>query len=140
MIRHFKLVIWIFVSDDFDVKRLTKEAIEQTSGDVPKNDNVNFLQCALANSLNTRRFLIVLDDMWDGNELDWKRFCAPFRNALKGSMMLVTTRSPKIADVVRTMDPFPLEGLKEDVFRKFLSSVCLGLIAPTLIQSWNGLV
>jgi len=107
---------------------------------VLENGNLNSLQLALANSVNKKRFLIVPDDMWDGNELDWKRFCAPFRNALKGSMMLVTTRSPKVADVVRAMDPFPLEGLKEDVFRKFLSSVCLGLIAPTLIQSWNGLV
>ena len=114
VIRHFKLVIWIFVSDDFDVKRLTKEALDQSSPPekVPKTDNLNLLQGALARSLSNKRFLIVLDDMWDGNELDWKRFCAPFRNALKGSMMLVTTRSPKVADVVRTMDPFPLEGFK----------------------------
>jgi len=109
---HFDLIIWICVSDDFDVKRLTKEAIEQTSGEVLENGNLNSLQLALANSVNKKRFLIVLDDMWDENEEHWKHFCAPFKNALQGSMMLVTTRSPKVADVVRTMDPFPLEGFK----------------------------
>ena len=65
MIRHFKLVIWIFVSDDFDVKRLTKEALDQSSPPekVPKTDNLNLLQGALARSLSNKRFLIVLDDM-----------------------------------------------------------------------------
>ena len=28
-------------------------------------------------------------------------------------MLLVTTRSPKVADVVRTMDPFPLEDYRK---------------------------
>jgi hypothetical protein len=41
-------------------------------------------------------------------------------------MMLVTTRLPKVADVVRTMDPFPLEGLNEDVFRKFFKLCVFG--------------
>jgi Leucine-rich repeat (LRR) protein len=123
---HFHLIIWICVSDDFDVKRLTKEAIEQSCGEVPKNDNLNFLQGALANSLNTRRFLIVLDDMWDENELEWKRFYAPFRTVLQGSMMLVTTRSPKVADVVRTMDPFPLEGLDKDVSWEYFKLCVFG--------------
>jgi adenylate kinase family enzyme len=65
---HFEPIIWICVSDDFDVKRLTKEAIEQTSGKVLENGNLNSLQLALANSVNKKRFLIVLDDMWDENE------------------------------------------------------------------------
>ncbi|CAD6221587.1 unnamed protein product [Miscanthus lutarioriparius] len=123
---HFDLIIWICVSDDFDVKRLTKEAIEQTSGEVLENGNLNSLQLALANSVNKKRFLIVLDDMWDENEEHWKHLCAPFKNAFQGSMMLVTTRSPKVADVVRTMDSFPLEGLKDDVFRKFFKSCVFG--------------
>ena len=76
---------------------------------MPKDDDMDVLRGALANGLNTRRFLLILDNMWNENEQDWKDFCEPFRNVLQGSMMLVTTRSPKVADVVRTMDPFPLE-------------------------------
>ena len=105
--RHFDLIIWLCVSDDFDVKRLTKEAIKKSPRKVPKDDDMDVLRGALANGLNTRRFLLILDNMWNENEKDWKDFCEPFRNVLQGSMMLVTTRSPKVADVVRTMDPFP---------------------------------
>jgi len=111
--RHFDLIIWLCVSDDFDVKRLTKEAIKKSPGKVPKDDDMDVLRGALANGLNTRRFLLILDNMWNENEQDWKDFCEPFRNVLQGSMMLVTTRSPKVADVVRTMDPFPLEHYRK---------------------------
>ena len=80
---------------------------------MPKDDDMDVLRGALANGLNTRRFLLILDNMWNENEKDWKDFCEPFRNVLQGSMMLVTTRSPKVADVVRTMDPFPLEHYRK---------------------------
>lgn len=80
---------------------------------MPKDDDMDVLRGALANGLNTRRFLLILDNMWNENEQDWKDFCEPFRNVLQGSMMLVTTRSPKVADVVRTMDPFPLEHYRK---------------------------
>ena len=80
---------------------------------MPKDDDMDVLRGALANGLNTRRFLLILDNMWNENEQDWKDFCEPFRNVLQGSMMLVTTRSPKVAAVVRTMDPFPLEHYRK---------------------------
>ena len=80
---------------------------------MPIDDDMDVLRGALANGLNTRRFLLILDNMWNENEQDWKDFCEPFRNVLQGSMMLVTTRSPKVADVVRTMDPFPLEHYRK---------------------------
>ena len=81
---HFDLIIWICVSDDFDVKRLTKEAIQSCTKKEGANDNLNSLQRALSNHVNNKRLLIVLDDMWDDslkeNGQCWKRFCAPFRS------------------------------------------------------------
>jgi hypothetical protein len=112
--------VWICISDDFDVKRLTKEAIEQFSRKAPTKDNLNSLQSDLADSLNKRRFLIVLDDMWAENGKLWETFYEPFKHVLQGSMMLVTTRSRKVADIVHTMDRFLLEGLKDDVFSDVL--------------------
>ena len=119
-------IIWICVSDDFDVKRLTKEVIEQASRKPPTTDSLNSLQTDLADSLNKRRFLIVLDDMWDENGERWKKFYTPLRNVRLGSMMLVTTRSEKVADIVRTTDSFRLEGLKYDVFWKFFELCAFG--------------
>ncbi|XBI86299.1 hypothetical protein VPH35_094285 [Triticum aestivum] len=127
---HYDTVIWICVSDDFDEKRLTKEAIESCPGKEATTNNLNSLQHALSKILENRKFLIVLDDLWDDalkeNGLCWKRFCAPLINVLQGSMMLVTTRSPKVADFVSTMEPIILEGLKDDEFWNFFKLCVFG--------------
>uniref|UniRef100_A0A8R7TPD6 NB-ARC domain-containing protein n=3 Tax=Triticum urartu TaxID=4572 RepID=A0A8R7TPD6_TRIUA len=115
---HFDLIIWICVSDDFDVKRLTKEVIQSCTGKEATADNLNTLQEILSNYVNNERLLIVLDDVWDDalkkNGQCWKRFCAPFRSVQEGSLMLVTTRCPKVTEGMCTMEPVILEGLNED--------------------------
>ena len=127
---YFDLVIWICVSDDFDVKRLTKEAIGSYPGKKATTENINSLQHVLSGILSNERFLIVLDDMWDDalkeHGLRWKTFCAPFKNVLQGSMMLVTTRSQKVARLVHTMEPIILEELKGDVFWDFFKLCVFG--------------
>ncbi|XP_072147014.1 disease resistance protein RGA2-like [Setaria viridis] len=128
---HFDLIIWICVSDDFDVKRLTKEAIQSYSKRDAVKDNLNSLQNSLAIKLKTKRLLLVLDDMWDDalkkNGQCWERFCVPLKNVLHGSMIMVTTRSQNVADRVHTMDPIKLEGLKDDVFWDFFKHSVFGL-------------
>lgn len=125
---HFDLIIWICISHDFDLKRLTKEAIQSYSKRDAAKDNLDSLQKSLAFKLETSRLLLVLDDMWDdalkGDR--WENFCVPLKNVLHGSMILVTTRSQKVADQVRTMDPIKLEGLKDDVFWDFFKHSVFG--------------
>ncbi|VAH11030.1 unnamed protein product [Triticum turgidum subsp. durum] len=127
---HFELIIWICVSDDFDVKRLTKEVIQSCTGNEATSDNLDSLQRALSNHVNNKRLLIVLDDTWDDalkeNGQCWKRFCAPFRSALDGSTMLVTTRCPNVSQGVRTMEPIIVEGLKDDIFWNFFKLCAFG--------------
>ncbi|XBI60828.1 hypothetical protein VPH35_041705 [Triticum aestivum] len=126
---HFELIIWICVSDNFDVKRLTKEVIQSWSVNEAKNDNLDSLQRTLSNHLNNKRLLIVLDDMWDDAlkvNGQWELFCAPFTSAQEGSAMLVTTRCPNVAGGVQTMEPIILEGLKDDAFWNFFKSCAFG--------------
>uniref|UniRef100_A0A8R7TQI0 Uncharacterized protein n=1 Tax=Triticum urartu TaxID=4572 RepID=A0A8R7TQI0_TRIUA len=127
---HFDQIIWICVSDDFDVKRLTKEVIQSCTGKEATTGNLDSLQRALSNHVNNKRLLIVLDDMWDDalkeNGQCWKRFCAPFRSVQEGTVMLVTTRCPNVTERVGTMRPIILEGLKDDVFWKFFKSCTFG--------------
>ncbi|KAF7044966.1 hypothetical protein CFC21_054122 [Triticum aestivum] len=107
---HFDTIIWICVSNDFDEKRLTKEAIESIT--------------------EMRQFLIVLDDMWDdalnGTGACWKRFCSALKNVLRGSIMMVTTRSKRVANFVQTMEPIRLEGLDKGVFWNFFKLCAFG--------------
>uniref|UniRef100_A0ACD5TB88 Uncharacterized protein n=1 Tax=Avena sativa TaxID=4498 RepID=A0ACD5TB88_AVESA len=127
---HFELIVWICVSDDFDVKRLTKEFIQSCRDKKSTSDNLDSLQRTLSNHVNNKRLLIILDDMWDDalkeNMQCWKRFCALLLSAQEGSMMLVTTRCPKVAEGVCTVEPITLEGLKEDVFWNFFKLCAFG--------------
>uniref|UniRef100_R7WB62 Disease resistance protein RGA2 n=1 Tax=Aegilops tauschii TaxID=37682 RepID=R7WB62_AEGTA len=126
---HFKKTIWLSVSDDFDVKRLTKEALQSISGE-ESTGQLDSLQHALHKTVCQKKLLIVLDDLWDDalkeNGQSWKRFCAPLKNVRKGSIMLVTTRSQKVADGVRTMKTLKLNGLKDDVFWNFFKLCMFG--------------
>uniref|UniRef100_A0ACD5Z3R0 Uncharacterized protein n=1 Tax=Avena sativa TaxID=4498 RepID=A0ACD5Z3R0_AVESA len=85
---HFELIIWICVSDDFDVKRLIKEVIHLTPGKKETSDTLDSLQRTLSNKVKNKRFLIVLDDIWDDalkeNLQCWKKFCAPLKSAHEG--------------------------------------------------------
>ncbi|KAM3405651.1 hypothetical protein ACQJBY_008262 [Aegilops geniculata] len=120
---HFELIIWICVSDDFDVKRLTKEVIQSCTRNEATTDNLDSLQRSLSNHVNNKRILIVLDDMWDDALKDngrcWEMFCAPFTSVQEGSAMLVTTRCPIVTEGVQTMEAVIVEGIKDDVFWNF---------------------
>lgn len=127
---HFDSIIWSCVSDEFDIKRLIKEILQhfrqQTS-----SDNLNVLMEDLARCVKSKRFLLVLDDMWDDLLGDdgarWKRFCAPLREGLQGSTILVTTRSSKVANLVGTMKKhYELKGLQDDVFWDFFKLCAFG--------------
>ncbi|KAJ1265386.1 hypothetical protein BS78_08G073100 [Paspalum vaginatum] len=126
---YFNMIPWTCVSDEFAVKRLTKEIIQYLRKEV-STDNLNSLQTILSNIVDSKRFLLVLDDIWDdvleNDGQEWQRFCAPLSNALPESMILVTTRSLRVADKVRTVDAFHLDGLKEDVFWEFFKVQAFG--------------
>ncbi|KAM3405689.1 hypothetical protein ACQJBY_008289 [Aegilops geniculata] len=130
VLSHFEKIIWICVSNEFDVMRLTKEVMQFCSTKEGKHDNLDSLQRAISNQVNNKRLLIVLDDMWDDALKEyghcWKRFCAPFRNVKEGSLMLVTTRCPKVTEGVRTMKPIMLEGLDNEAFWDLFKYVAFG--------------
>ncbi|CAL5058816.1 unnamed protein product [Urochloa decumbens] len=120
---HFDKIIWICVSDEFDEERFTKVLIKSLSGKEATANNLDDIQQDLVGEVRKRRFLLVLDDIWpDALKEDgrcWRKFCAPLRNILQGSMLLVTTRFPEVANIVGTMESYALEGLKDDIFWGF---------------------
>ncbi|KAM3280555.1 hypothetical protein ACQJBY_047384 [Aegilops geniculata] len=133
--KHFDVPVWVCVSTDFDVLKLTREilacipATEGGSSSVAnETTNLDQLQKSIAHRLKSKRFLIVLDDIWkrDGED-QWKTLLAPFtKGEAKGSMLLVTTRFPKVADMVKTVDPLELRGLESNHFFTFFEACIFG--------------
>uniref|UniRef100_A0A0D3GF60 NB-ARC domain-containing protein n=1 Tax=Oryza barthii TaxID=65489 RepID=A0A0D3GF60_9ORYZ len=131
---HFgKRRVWVCVSDLFDKRRITKEIIESFTKEEYKSlFNLDALQVELMEQLGRRKFLLVLDDIWPNANDEWESFYAPFKNRPKDSMILVTTRSPNVADLVATNNckPIQLEGLDRDIFWEFFSKCAFGEERP----------
>ncbi|RVW92950.1 putative disease resistance RPP13-like protein 1 [Vitis vinifera] len=69
-------------------------AISQQSND---SNDFNKLQVELSQSLAGKRFLLVLDDVWNKNYEDWNNLRSAFRGGAKGSKVIVTTRNTHVA-------------------------------------------
>lgn len=112
---YFQLKIWICVSDDFDVKRLTKELIESATREEQSGlTNLDTLQLTLKEKIELKKFLLVLDDVWSENKDEWDKLCAPLRFGAHGSKIIVTTRNMKVASMTGTMSTIFLHGLEDD--------------------------
>ncbi|CAL9114464.1 unnamed protein product [Musa textilis] len=121
---YFQLKVWVCVSYNFNVERLTKEIIESLTRKKCHLKNFDTLQVVVKEKLTSKRFLLVLDDVWNEESLKWERFCAPLRSGVPGSKILVTTRSRKIADMVG--NPIPLDGLDEASCWKLFKKCAFG--------------
>ncbi|BAH94531.1 putative disease resistance protein RGA3 [Oryza sativa Japonica Group] len=117
---HFDLLVWICVSDGFDDKKLIKRLAWAIAESEMKSDDLICLQRVLTNGMihHSRRLLLVLDDLQEDvcqeYYLGWERFLAPLKCASPGSMVLVTTRSMKVAEHISSVC-LQLEGLPNEI-------------------------
>ncbi|TVU09047.1 hypothetical protein EJB05_42487, partial [Eragrostis curvula] len=126
----FDVKLWVCVSINFSVYRLTQEIADKLRTNESKDTSPHKL---IAEKLNNKRFLLVLDDMWNcTNEDDWERFLAPFKNGqTKGGVILVTTRIPQLARMVKTTTKqIDLEGLGPKAFEQLFLACIYGNKQP----------
>lgn len=96
---HFKLKIWLSITQHFDEVELLKTAIEHAGGVHGGVQDKTLLTRKLTNILSTGRFLLVLDDVW--SNVAWRNVLSvPVRNSSKnqlGNWVLITTRLEDLA-------------------------------------------
>ncbi|QHO46851.1 hypothetical protein HN873_019342 [Arachis hypogaea] len=120
----FPLKIWICVSDDFDINQLLIKIIMCASeGDLAssyspvgqqnvKDLDVQQLQHTLRKKIAGKKFLLVLDDVWNDDRVKWLELQDLLEMmGSNESKILVTTRSPTIASMMGTVSSYNLEGL-----------------------------
>ncbi|KAL6269907.1 hypothetical protein ACE6H2_026818 [Prunus campanulata] len=114
--QHFDSRMWIFVSQDFNVKKIMKAAIELATEDKCKSSEMELLQSRLSKLLQKKRYLIVLDDVWTEDQDDWDKLRPLFTAGLNGCKIIVTTRSQKIPLMINFphSPQFVLNGLTDD--------------------------
>ncbi|KAM1432194.1 hypothetical protein FF1_014333 [Malus domestica] len=98
----FDLRMWQHVSVDFDVNRLAKEILGSALGtEINERLSLDQLQAQLRDALKDKKFLLVLDDVWNEDRTKW----IGLRNLLierakVGTKILVTTRNISVASVM----------------------------------------
>ncbi|XP_072961513.1 putative disease resistance RPP13-like protein 1 [Typha angustifolia] len=105
VLKHFDTRTWVGVHENFDVTRLMKEIIESITKSSCDLTQVNALQEHLKKLLQGKRFLLVLDDVWNEDQTLWERLRLAFSSGHEGSRIVVTTRNESVARIMQSIAP-----------------------------------
>lgn len=114
VVRNFELRMWVYVSVDFDIIRLTKEILcSALDTEISDKLSIDQLHGKLRKALKDKKFLLVLDDVWIDDRVKWSEFRDVLIDGAKlGSKILVTTRNISVASVMGTVRTYiNLKGL-----------------------------
>ncbi|CAL9004821.1 unnamed protein product, partial [Prunus brigantina] len=112
---HFTLKAWACVSDYDDYIKITKTLLEAVTSKPCNTANLNLLQEDLREQLWGRKFLYVLDDLWNENNEDLNYLRALFITlGTRGSKVIVTTRNKNAASVMQNVHIQYLEPLSQE--------------------------
>ncbi|KAL8499328.1 hypothetical protein ACS0TY_022348 [Phlomoides rotata] len=112
--KHFNTKLWVCVSDNYDLIAILKAIIESATGDRPNLENLASLQGCLLQVLSEKKYLLILDDVWNDNQADWDILKGTLACGSLGSSIVVTTRLQKVADIMGTLPAHCLTELSEE--------------------------
>ncbi|KAF7027705.1 hypothetical protein CFC21_039727 [Triticum aestivum] len=125
---HFPVMIWIFVSLDFNLDKVL-EQIKRSTPQVRSEKKCSTTEELIEERLKSKRFLLVLDDIWRiSNGDDWGKLLSTLNQSQeKGCIILITTRFQSIAQNVKTTaESIELGGLESKEFRKLFLAFVFG--------------
>uniref|UniRef100_A0A2P2MWX9 Disease resistance protein RGA2 n=1 Tax=Rhizophora mucronata TaxID=61149 RepID=A0A2P2MWX9_RHIMU len=68
---HFNLRIWVCVSGDFNLELIVRKILESATGEKVKLSEMNPLKDFLHKIINEKKYLLVLDNVWNENFEKW---------------------------------------------------------------------
>ena len=131
VMKHFsEFRAWVHVSEELDVFEVTRTIFESVVSQNCHVTNLNVLQEKLVTTLSGKRFLLVIDDIWNENSTDWGLLSAPFKAGACGSRIIVTTRNQGVASTMGDNAPHHLPQLSEECCRKLFEKYAFGIRNP----------
>ncbi|CAL5382948.1 unnamed protein product [Camellia sinensis] len=111
---HFDLNAWVCVSDEFELMKITKAIYDSVTSQTCSFNNLDQAQVQLKQALVGKKFLLVLDDVWNKKYSDWNDLKSPFNDGAQGSKVVVTTRNRDVARMMGTVELHDVEILSDD--------------------------
>jgi hypothetical protein len=116
--KHFELNMWHCVSENFEATHIVRSVIGlATNGTCDLPDNIELLRRRLQEVIGRKRFLLVLDDVWNEEHHKWEDDLKPLLCSSlggSGSMIVITSRSRRVASIMGTCGPYEPVCLNED--------------------------
>jgi len=109
----FDIKAWVYVSDHFHVLTVTRTILETVTDKIDDSRNLEMVHKKLKEKLSGRKFLLVLDDVWNERREEWEVVPTSLSYGAPGSRILVTTRGEKVASSMRS-EVHLLKQLRED--------------------------
>ncbi|KAF8015773.1 hypothetical protein BT93_H1339 [Corymbia citriodora subsp. variegata] len=124
----FELKMWVCHGDpntfdvDLIIKKILNSAKDQFQEDSEVKKNLKLkdkseeeLQRLLGKVLDGKKYLLVLDDLWNEDRLRWSRLQPLLKGGSRGSKILLTTRNSSVAWATDANSViYALHGLSED--------------------------
>ncbi|XP_062079287.1 putative disease resistance protein RGA3 [Humulus lupulus] len=130
---HFDLKTWVVVTDGaFDVKAIIENIIQSVTGNWPEDLGFDRLEILLRQQMRGKRYLLILDDVWNEDEVKWKQLIDLLSDGAHGSGIIVTTRIQKVAKITGEKHRHELQILDEDQSWELFQEVAfVQIVHPT---------
>ncbi|XP_023730644.1 putative disease resistance RPP13-like protein 1 [Lactuca sativa] len=123
---HFEVKAWVCVSEECDVFNISKAIFQAVTGQNKDFANLDLLHVTLKEELSKKRFLFVLDDVWNEDHSKWELLQSPLLVGAPGSKIIVTTRSTRVASVMDSQQTYPLGVLSNEDALSLFAQHALG--------------
>ncbi|KAH9689061.1 hypothetical protein KPL70_015330 [Citrus sinensis] len=111
--KHFEKRIWVCVSDPFDEFRIARAIIEALTDSAPNVGEFQSLMQYVEKHVAGKKFLLILDDVWNEDYSKWEPFYYCLKSGFHGSKILITTRKETVARIMGSTHVISVNVLSE---------------------------
>ncbi|XP_021749714.1 putative disease resistance protein RGA3 [Chenopodium quinoa] len=121
--KHFDLAAWACVPEVNNQNQVLRTVCQSLGFKDTRELSVDQIESSNQASLKDKKFLLVLDDIWDDERNNWLDLLRLLECGADGSKVIATTRSAKVANAVGSTETYNL-GLLTDkeswsLFKKY---------------------
>ncbi|XP_072974862.1 putative disease resistance protein RGA1 isoform X1 [Typha angustifolia] len=125
----FEPRIWVHAME-FNVEKLVGGILSSgTREDYNLSSNVEFKVRRAQENLDGKRYLLVLDDVWNEDWEKWEAFKQMLQGGKRESRIIVTTRSERVPSIMGAEMPHMLKPLSDDDCLKLFEQRAFGSAA-----------